>query len=168
VQHNRTEEETMKARTAIGIVIACALALVLSAPATRADERDQATQLTFNQAVQIPGGVVLPPGTYWFKVGQDVTDQNVVRVTDANGSIIATTLAISTDRPAITDHTELKMAEGTSSEPLILVKWFYPDRTIGHEFVYSKPMESQISEDSMLTVKATLAPSGTQIATARY
>lgn len=158
----------MRTRRAIGVVIACAFALVMSAPAARADERDQATQLTFDQAVRIPGGVVLPPGTYWFKVGQDVTDQNLVHVTDADGNIIATTEAISTDRPTITDHTMLKMAEGTSDEPLILMKWFYPGRTIGHEFVYSRPTESQISEDTVLTVMAAPAPHGRQIASARY
>jgi hypothetical protein len=167
VQHNRTEEETMKARTVIGIVIACAFALVMTVPATRADERNQSTQLTFDEAVQIPGGVVLPPGTYWFKVGDDVTNQNLVQVTDVRGNIIATTLAISTDRPTISNHTMLKMAQGTANAPLILVKWFYSDRTIGHEFVYSRQTEGQISEDNMLTVMANHAPHGQVIASAR-
>ena len=158
----------MKTRGAIGFFIACALALAMFAAGARADERNQATQLTFDQAVRIPGGTVLPPGTYWFKVGDSPTDQNVVQVFDADWSVIATTLAIPTERPEATDKTMLKMAEGAPDDPLILVKWFYPGRTTGHEFLYSAPTESQISESNVITVMAAPAQNGTQIANAQY
>jgi len=158
----------MKTRGALGMFFACALALAMLAPAAHADERNQATQLTFDQPVRIPSGVVLPPGTYWFKVGDDVMDRNIVQVFDANWSVIATTIAIPAERQEVTDHTMLKMAEGAPGDPLILVKWFYPGRTTGHEFLYSAPTESQISESNMITVMAAPASNGTQIANARY
>ena len=45
--------------------IALLLAFLMVLPAARADQANQATKVTFNQAVQIPGRV-LPAGTYWF------------------------------------------------------------------------------------------------------
>lgn len=158
----------MNARGAIRLLIACAFALAAIAPAAKADERNQATQLTFDQAVQIPGQVVLPPGTYWFKVADSGTDRNVVQVLDSNGSIIATTIAIPTVRPEVTDHTMLTMAEGAPDQPYVLVEWFYPGRATGHEFLYSAPMESQISEENIISVRAERAPRGTRITSASY
>jgi hypothetical protein len=37
------------------------------------------------------------------------------------------------------------LAEPASGEP-ILVKWFYPGRLTGHEFVYHKEQEQQIAQ----------------------
>jgi hypothetical protein len=158
----------MKTRGATSILFALALALAMIVPVARADDRDQATQLTFDQPVQIPGNVVLPPGTYWFKVSDNTLDRNVVRVFDSNWSIIATTIAVPALRPEATDHTMLKLAEGAANEPYVLVKWFYPGMETGHEFLYSAPMERQLSEDSVITVMAGPAPPGTQIASSSY
>jgi len=49
---------TRKAISILGLLLAFAIIL----PAARADEYDQASQLTFSQPVQIPGHV-LPAGT---------------------------------------------------------------------------------------------------------
>lgn len=157
----------MKTRGAMGLFIACALALLFMAPAVRADDLNQATRLTFNKAIRIPNGVVLQPGTYWFTVGNDVTDQNVVRVTDANGSPITTLLVASADRLTPKDHTTLKLAEGAPNRPYTLVEWYYPGRLIGHEFLYSPQRENQISEEKQITVQAMPAFNGRQIASAQ-
>jgi hypothetical protein len=53
--------KTQKTFITLGLV----LASVIMLPAARANEYDQATKLTFNQSIQIPGRV-LPAGTYWF------------------------------------------------------------------------------------------------------
>lgn len=115
----------------------------------------------------MPNGVVLQPGIYWFKVMENAADQNVVRVTDAKGSPIATLLAVSADRLTLRDHTTLKLAEGAPNRPYTLVKWYYPGRVIGHEFLYSPQRESQISEEKQITVQASPEPNGTQIASAQ-
>ena len=158
----------MKTRGAIACLIACAFALAMIAPVSKAAERDQATQLTFSQSVQIPGDVVLPAGTYWFKLADSNADRNIVQVFDTNWSIIATTIAIPTQRPAITGHTMLSMAEGAPDQPDVLVKWFYPGDATGHEFLYSTPMERQLSEENVITVITELAPRGSQIARVSY
>lgn len=157
----------MKTRGAIGLLVACALALLMMVPTVRADDRNQATRFTFNQAIRIPNGVVLQPGTYWFRVSEEASNQNLVRVTDANGSPITTLMAASADRLTPSDHTTLRLAEGAPNRPYTLVKWYYPGRVIGHEFLYSPQRESQISEEKQITVQATPAPHGTQIASAQ-
>ena len=47
------------------ITLGLALASVVVLPTARADEYDQASKLTFNKSIQIPGHV-MPAGTYWF------------------------------------------------------------------------------------------------------
>jgi len=158
----------MSTRGAIPLLIACAFALAMIVPSARATERDQATQLTFDQSIQIPGNVVLPAGTYWFKLTDSNADRDIVQVFDSNWSIIATTIAIPTQRPEITDHTMLSMAEGAPDQPDILVKWFYPGEATGHEFLYSTPMERQLSEENVITVTAEPAPNGIQAAHLSY
>ena len=56
--------------------------------------QNQATRLTFNGAVEIPG-VALPEGTYWFKLLKDDADQNIVQIWNGNQKkLLATVLAI--------------------------------------------------------------------------
>jgi hypothetical protein len=169
-RERRTEEEIMKKRGAISlsIIFAAALALAMVVPGARADAQNQMSQLTFSQPLRIPGQVVLPAGTYWFKLTDSTADQNVVQIYNSNWSLVATTIAIPALRPEATDHTMLTFAEGSSRYPAVLVKWFYPGRLTGHEFLYSAPMENRISEDHMITVKAEPAPHGTQIASSSY
>jgi len=47
------------------VILATVLAFLTTLPVARASDQDQASKLTFNKAVQIPGRV-LPAGTYWF------------------------------------------------------------------------------------------------------
>jgi hypothetical protein len=61
------------------ITLALALASALMLAAARATDYDQATKLTFNQSVEIPGRV-LPAGTYWFVLADTDDARNVVHV----------------------------------------------------------------------------------------
>jgi hypothetical protein len=158
----------MNTRGTIRLLLAGAFALAMIAPAARADERNQATQLTFDQDVQVPDNVVLPAGTYWFKLADSVGSRNIVQVYDSDWSIVATMLTAPTLRPEVTDHTMLTMAQGSPDQPDALVKWFYPGEATGHELMYSTSMERQLSEDNIITVMAAPAPRGTQIARGSY
>jgi hypothetical protein len=158
----------MNTRRAIRLLLASAFALAMIAPVARADERNQATQLTFDQAVQVPDNVVLPAGTYWFKLADSIGSRNIVQVFDSNWSIVATLLTTPALRPEVSDHTILTMAEGAPDQPDALVKWFYPGETTGHELVYSTRMERQLSEDNMINVMAAPAHNGTLTASASY
>ena len=59
--------------------VAFLLGLLMVLPAARADETNQATKVTFSQSVQIPGRV-LPAGTYWFILPENVNEHDQVRI----------------------------------------------------------------------------------------
>ena len=136
------------------LLIAFAIASVLFLEvAARADEADQSTKITFNQAIEIPGKI-LPAGTYVFKlVSPD--DLSVVEILSADGTrTYATLQTIAADRRHPTGHTVVILAEQPDGKPETLLQWFYPGNTIGHELVYSKQEEQQLAQDRQQTVMA--------------
>src|ERR1700743_2046080 len=93
----------VKSFAAVGLLFL--LALLIAQPAARADESDQATRVTFNQPVQIPGRV-LPAGTYVFVLPSDVTQHYLVRVFNADRTeLYATLFTISAERQQATSNT---------------------------------------------------------------
>jgi len=63
---------------AIWIGLALSLVGLVSASSARADDLDKKTVLTFSQPVEIPG-VVLPAGTYTFKLA-NAFDRHIVQI----------------------------------------------------------------------------------------
>ncbi len=134
----------------LGSVLSLALAVIT--PAVWADEWDQASQITFNQSVRIPGNVVLPAGTYWFRVSPNI-NPNLVRIFNAHRTqLLATVMTISATVTKPTDNGELKFAKQPGNQPITLISWFYPGRMTGHEFLYSSRREKKLSEDPQITV----------------
>ena len=116
-----------------------------------ADEANLSTKLTFSQPIQIPGQV-LPAGTYQFKL-VDENDRNLIRILSADGTHVYVTLqTVATERREATGDTVLVMADQGVERPETIVKWFYPGRTIGNEFVYSNKEEEQIARDRQETL----------------
>jgi len=111
-----------------GLIIAFGLLYGLAA---HADESDQATSVTFDQPVQIPGQL-LPAGTYVFKLGYRDTDQSVVQIFNAKQTYLYATLeTIPKDRQDPTGHTVITLVEHSAGKPDVLLKWFLsrePDR----------------------------------------
>src|SRR5271156_3761422 len=98
--------------------LALLLAFLMVLPAARAD---QATKVTFNEAVQIPGRV-LPAGTYWFVLPDDITQHHQVRIFDADRRTLYVTLfTIDTDRPKPTGKTAVTLAQRGAAEPQAIV-----------------------------------------------
>src|SRR5258708_8131372 len=124
---------TRKAISILGLLLAFAIIL----PAARADEYDQASQLTFSQPVQIPGHV-LPAGTYWFVLADvSIANRNIIHIFNFDRSTLyATVSTITAERAQSSDHTALTFAERDSTQPSAILGWFYPGRKTGHEFVY--------------------------------
>src|SRR5216684_5308545 len=132
----------------VGLIIAFAAFFEIAA---HADESDLATTITFSQPVQIPGQV-LPAGTYWFLLANISEQQDVVQIYNSDRSKLYATLETATiESQEATGHTVVKLAEQESSKPDALVAWFYPGETTGHEFLYSKDQEKQLSQDSQQT-----------------
>ena len=140
---------TRKTFTIIGLLLAFAIIL----PVVRADETDQAIQVTFSQAVQIPGRT-LSAGTYWF-VLDNAQDRDLVQVFNEDRSeLLDTLLTIPTERPNSTDNTAFTFANQGEDQPKAVVSWFYPGRTLGHEFLYPAPQRTEIAQSQHITVVA--------------
>jgi hypothetical protein len=123
------------------------LAFSIAAPSVRADERNQKTKLTFTEAVEIPGEV-LPAGTYWFILFNNDSQRNLVQVFSADWSVLyATMQTVPREIQQSNSETTLTFAERPASEPQAILTWFYPYETIGHEFIYSKSEEQELSRD---------------------
>jgi hypothetical protein len=138
-----------KAYIAVGLVIAFALFFEVAA---HAGESDQATTMSFSQPIQVPGQV-LPAGTYVFKIADHGTEPNVVQIFNADRTVFyGTFLTISAQRPEPTDDSIITVAEPESGGIPTLVKWFYPGRDIGNEFLYSKQTEKELAGASQQTI----------------
>jgi hypothetical protein len=145
-----------KGYIAVGLVIAFALFFELGA---HADESDEATFLSFNAPVQIPGQV-LPAGAYLFELADHGSEPNMVQVFSADRTVLyGTFLTAATQRQDPTGDTTVTLAEPESGGTPVLVKWFYPGRDIGNEFLYSKQTEKELARDSHQTIVARQAPS---------
>jgi len=142
--------KTQKSIIALGLLLASVFIL----PAARADEWNQATKLTFNQSVQIPGRV-LPAGTYWFILVDSPSDRNIVRIFNSDRSTLyATILTVNGERLEPIDHTALTFAERASMPSNAIVTWFYPGDNSGHEFVYSKSEQRELAQAKRETIMA--------------
>ena len=103
-----------------------------------ADENDQATKLTFNESVEIPGQV-LAAGTYWFTLMDTDANRNIVQIRNADKSqVIATIFTVADYRFRPTGKTVVTFEERPDDQPEAIQAWFYPGDNFGHEFVYPK------------------------------
>jgi Protein of unknown function (DUF2911) len=120
----------------------------------RADQGNQATEVTFNQPVQIPGRV-LPAGTYWFVLPENINERYQVRIFNSDRTTVcATVYTNNIERPQTTGHTAFTFAERGSAEPQAIVTWFYPGSTTGHVFLYPKQVQQELAKDKHDTVVA--------------
>jgi hypothetical protein len=135
-------------------MLAFLLAGIIALPATRADESNQAIQVTFKHPVQIPGHV-LPAGTYWFVLPKDASQHNEVRILNSDQTIVyANLITIPAQRLQPTDHTAITFAERGSGQAQAIVTWFYPGQLDGHEFLYPKQVAQELAKDKRDTVVA--------------
>jgi hypothetical protein len=138
-----------KGYIAVGLIIAFTLFFELAA---HADEYDEATTMSFRQPVQIPGQV-LPAGTYFFKLVDSSSDRNLVQIFNADRTVLYATLqTIPTERQEPTGNTVVALAEQGSAQPEALLKWFYPGRETGNEFLYPKQTEKELAQAKQDTI----------------
>ena len=143
--------------TSLGIAVA--LALMAIVPSASAGQVNEATQLTFNRAVQVPGNTVLPAGTYWFVMSNDPATHNFVRIYGAHRTHLITIVdVLPTLRANSTNRTELTFAEQSRTRPIALLDWYYPGRLTGHEFVYTTHLQRKLAENDQITLLAQNTP----------
>jgi hypothetical protein len=136
----------MKIVQTVVVVLALWLLGTLLVPSVRADEYDKKTVITFSQPFEVPGGKVLPAGTYTFKLMDSPADRHIVQIFNADGTqIFATILAINNYRLTATGKTVMLFSERPGDAPDALKAWFYPNNNFGQEFVYPKRRAIQLA-----------------------
>jgi LPXTG-motif cell wall-anchored protein len=148
----------------LGTIFLAGCFIILSGsliPATGTDDWNQKERLTFEHPFEVPGGTVLPAGTYVFRVADSQGDRHIVQIFSENQQeLLATLHAIPDFRANAEGQPSITFERRTADGPVALMKWFYPDRRVGHQFVYpktepqqmarvtepSRPMESSISQ----------------------
>lgn len=134
-------------------IISLMLAFAILLPVLRADEANQATKVTFNQPVQIPGKT-LPAGTYWMQLLRNPGDMGIVQVFDEQHEFIATLFTVPFERQEATGKSAFVLANKGEGQAEAIVAWFYPGRTDGHEFLYPKPERQELARVKTQTVVA--------------
>jgi hypothetical protein len=133
-------ERKMIIRKAFAVLV-LALAFLTVLSDARASEWDQATKVTFNQSVQIPGKV-LPAGTYWFVI----PSAGIIQIFNSDRSTLqAMVLDKSAELQQPLDESTFTLENAGSAQPGVLVTWFYPGMLTGHAFLYSKKEQKEIA-----------------------
>jgi hypothetical protein len=133
---------------ALTMLIAISPLFQLSA---RADEENETTKITFSEPIEIPGQV-LPAGSYIFERADDNDMRELVHVFNADHTVLYATLqTIPVDRMNPTGKPSVTLAGQSSGNPDVLVRWFYPGSTTGHEFVYPKAEEKELTQAKLDT-----------------
>ena len=146
---------------ALGLMIAFVLFFELGA---HADESNESSKITFSGPIQIPGQV-LPAGTYTFQQLYPTSDSDLIQIFNADRTrLYATVQTVSAERFEPAGDTIMTLAEQGAGQPGVLVKWFYPGRTIGHEFVYSKQQEQALAQAKQETFVGNRLMSGGEAA----
>ena len=142
----------------LGLLIALGVFFELAA---HADDTNEFTKITFGAPVQIPGRV-LPAGTYIFQQAAPNDDLNLIRIFNADRTALYATLqTVPAERAEATGDTAITLAEPENEYP-VLVKWFYPGRLDGHEFVYRKRQEQEIAHAKQETFVGNRSMSNTE------
>ena len=156
----------MRSRNFLALGLCMTLFCVLAIPGVaKADEFDQATKLTFNEPVEIPGHV-LAAGTYWFTLMDSQSDRNIVRVWNEDRTqLVATILSIPDYRLEPTDKTMINFEERPADQPEAIAAWFYPGENFGHEVVYPKTRAVALAAQTQQPVLSMPDESATDTAT---
>ena len=132
-----------------GFIIAFALIFELAA---HADENNQLTNISFSEAVQVPGRT-LPAGTYQFVLASSTANRDIVRIFNADGTkLYATVQTVPAQRGKEAYGTSITLAQRPDGQPDALVTWSYPGSDTGHEFLYSKQEEKELTQDAKQTL----------------
>lgn len=95
--------------------------------------------LTFDEAVALPTGVVLPAGRYLFRFGSGLyatNRQDLTQILSEDGSTVFATLFTIPARRSATDGFEVTLARVAPGRPPVLTAWFCdPGGKTGHQFV---------------------------------
>jgi hypothetical protein len=124
------------------LFMACALAFAVSlvgTPASAQEPVNQITYFTFSAPFELPGGKTLPAGKYVFKIVDSPSNRHIVHImSEDQQTMHATVMAIPAQRMEPADEPEVRFMEAEANAAPAIRTWWYPGRSIGHEFIYPK------------------------------
>jgi len=119
---------------------------LLFLPGSQADTWNKKTEVTFNQPVELPNGVILQPGKYVMKLADSLSNRHIVQVfNEREDHVYATILAIPNWRLQPTGDTVITFHEMPAGQAKSLRAWFYPGDNFGQEFAYPSNRATQIA-----------------------
>jgi hypothetical protein len=128
-------------------IICLGMAIAVSAPTVQADGWNKKTVVTFSQPIEIPGDIILPAGTYVFKLLDSASDRHIVQIFNEDQThLYATILAIPNWRLQVTGKTVMTFGESPVGVPQPIRSWFYPGANSGEEFVYPKRRAMELAK----------------------
>ena len=146
------------------ILILLSVLLLFPGPAG-ADTWNKKTNVNFHEPVELPGGIVLPPGGYVMKLLDSPSNRHIVQVLSADErKVHATILAIPNQRMKPAERTVISFYETPSGAPLFMRAWFYPGDTVGQEFAYPRDRAYQIARATGLKVPIQPEEPGEEVA----
>jgi hypothetical protein len=134
------------ARIAFTLLACLAMANVLAAQPS-----NKKTKVTFSGPFEIPnphsktGVMTLPAGSYIFTLVDSAADRHIVRVTDMQGKVMSTILAIGDYRLNASSKTVMYLGESAAGRPVALKSWFYPGDNYGNRFIYPKVKAQELA-----------------------
>jgi hypothetical protein len=139
----------------IGLILSSA---AFSTPAQSAGMVTKKTTVTIDHPMEVPGGTILQPGTYVFRIvdqGQGASNRDIVRINNADDTkMIATFIAIPDYRLQRTDQPILEYKEQAAGQPNAMRAWFYAGEVGGLEFVYPRKRAAELAQSSQEYVPA--------------
>ena len=137
-----------------------ALALLFAAssfsPAALGDEWNRETVVTLSAPVEAPG-VVLPAGTYVFRLA-DAANRNIVQIfTEDHMKLLATILTAPAYRNEPSSKTVITLEERPAGGPEAIHEWFYPGETDGVEFLYKAQLDDDFFNPPDLALEPDLS-----------
>jgi hypothetical protein len=91
--------------------------------------------------------MVLPPGSYVFKLFDSQVDRSIVQVFNEDQThLFATILAVPDTHLRPTDKTVIMFEEREAGAPQAIRAWFYPDEKYGADFVYPQPRAATLAQ----------------------
>lgn len=137
----------MKRFTAIAVLLGMIFIASALAPAANAQNGDRKTVVKFSEPIEIPGGTILPPGTYFFKLLNQDSGRWVVQIFNENQThTFATLITIQDFRYHPTEKVVMTFAEREAGAPPAIKEWFFPGEKFGREFVYPKTRAIEIAK----------------------
>jgi len=135
------------------VALVCGALLLAFFPVNaNADEWNKKTTVTFSAPIELPG-IVLPAGTYVFKLLDSPSNRHIVQVfNEEENHIYATILAIPDYRLTPSEKTVMTFAERPIDTPQAMRAWFYPGDNFGQEFVYPKARARELAETAKVPV----------------